>query len=88
MRYFIKSCLLMSKTKRSLYMRVREHKTDKTSVIAQHQNSKNHKFDFKNIYMVDQQSRWAKRKVSESISMCLQIPTINLKENTKKILIM
>ena len=62
-----------------------EHQKDKTSVIAQHQNTENHNFDFKNIHIVDQESKWVKRKVSESINIHLHAPTINLKEDTNNV---
>ena len=66
--------IYIGKTKRSLYMR-----------ISEHQNTENHNFDFKNIYIVDQESKWVKRTVSESINIHLHEPTINLKEDTNNV---
>ena len=45
--------LCIRKTKRSLFMRIEEHKKDEKSVIATYCNSNNHSFDFKKVYIID-----------------------------------
>ena len=53
------------------YMRLDEHKRDKTSVIATHCNSNSHTFNFSEPQVLDEEAAWGKRKVSESLHIQL-----------------
>ena len=79
------NCVYIGETKRSLFMRINEHKRDKTSVIATHCNDNNHSFDFKKLYIIDEERGWTKRKISESINIHMHNPTLNVKEDTNNL---
>lgn len=83
-------CVYIGETKRSLYMRIKEHqyyvkKNKKTSVLATHSNKCNHTFNFENVEVIDEEPNWHMRITSEMLHIHLQDAPLNCKEDTENL---
>ena len=63
------SATYIGETKRSLRTRINEHKTNKNkeSVVSLHRIENKHEFDWDNTFVLDMESNYKKRLVSEMI---------------------
>ena len=77
--------MYIGETKRPLFMRIDEHNKGKTAVLTTHSNTLHYTFNFKKPEVIDEETNWGKRKVSESMQIQLHHPTINLKEDTNNL---
>jgi hypothetical protein len=73
-----------------LNTRINEHmantkKEDNKFVINNHMRQFKHSFDFDNVKILDTESCWKKRLISEMINIKLQDNAINIKEDTQKL---
>lgn len=80
----------VGESKRTLGTRVKEHianmkKENKKFVINEHTKNCKHKFDFENTRILDRESNWRKRLISEMVNIKLQDNSINIKEDTQKL---
>lgn len=81
----------VGETKRQLQIRISEHKNNinrisqTNNVITEHRINENHDFEWKNIEILDKEVILQKRLTSEMIHIYLQINSINIKEDTKKL---
>jgi len=79
----------VGQTKRQLKTRLREHKNNlkldqsKHSVISEHITKYNHSFDWENTKIMDSESRYFKRIISEMIHIKEQKVSLNLNSDTE-----
>jgi hypothetical protein len=79
----------IGQTKRQLRTRIREHRQDivkKTgvpSVVSIHRIENNHDFDWNNIEILDIETSYSKRLISEMIQIKRHILTINKQSDTE-----
>jgi len=78
----------VGQTKRQLKTRLKEHRNNikldqsKHSVISEHITKYNHSFDWENTKIIDYESRYYKRIISEMIHIKEQKVSLNLKSDT------
>ena len=80
----------IGETKRKLSTRIKEHeqnlrKLDKQYVINEHSHLHGHTFNFKDTKILDLESNWHKRILSEMLHINLQDKPINKKEDTQNL---
>lgn len=79
----------MGETKRQLHCRIKEHVTNTKKegnyVINEHMTEHKHTFDFDNAQILDKESIWRKRLISEMVHIKLQDNAINVKEDTQQL---
>ena len=77
----------IGETKSALKKRIREHhnKNNKDSVVAQHMTSLKHHFDWSNVKIIDRESNYYKRKISEMIYIKNTKNNINRTDDTKNL---
>jgi len=79
----------VGQTKRQLKTRLKEHKNNikldqsKHSVISEHIIKHNHSFDWENTRIMDHESRYFKRIISEMIHIKEQKVSLNLNSDTE-----
>lgn len=79
----------VGQTKRQLKTRVREHRLDinkksgSPSVISEHRLSENHDFDWDNVQILDKESSFKKRSISEMLHIKKQVSGLNKQGDTE-----
>jgi len=79
----------VGQSKRQLKTRIKEHRAninldpDKHSVVSNHVINHNHSFDWQHVTILDRESNYHKRLVSEMIHIKEQINSINLMKDTE-----
>ena len=78
------SARYVGESKRSLEIRIDEHKdyVNKNTVIVYHIKELSHMFDCDNVRILDNESNWSKRRVSEMLFINSHNNSLNRKENT------
>ena len=78
------SASYVGESKRSLEIHIDEHKdyVKKNTVIANHIKELSRMFDWDNVKILDNESNWSKRRVSEMLFINSHNNTVNRKENT------
>ena len=78
------SSCYVGESKRSLETRLDEHKdyVNKRTVVSNHINEMSHMFDWDNITILDSESNWHKRRISEMLYIHSFNNTLNRKEDT------
>ena len=79
----------VGQTKRHLSTRIKEHannfklESSRHSVVTEHMLKNNHVFDWNNVKILDSESRYQKRLISEMIHIKEQVNGINLQKDTE-----
>ena len=78
------SSCYVGESKRSLETRLDEHKdyVNKSTVVSNHIKEMSHMFDWDNITILDNESNWHKRRISEMLYINSFNNTLNRKEDT------
>lgn len=89
---YCKNCpaVYVGETKRKLGQRVCEHvrdvRTKKDTVVSEHCSVSSHDMEWDNVTILDRESDWKPRLISEMLHIHLQkSPTLNRKEDTQKL---
>ena len=84
-KFTCKNCpaAYIGETKRTLKKRINEHRNNKNedSVVNMHQNSFNHQFDWEGAVILDNESNYKKRLMSEMMHIKCHNNNINKKED-------
>ena len=68
----------IGKTERILYYRLKEHKSQKTSAICQHQLTTGHTIDFDNVQILDRADSDRKLQLKEVLHIDKRKPSLNV----------
>ncbi len=73
----------IGKTERILFYRLKEHKTQKSSALCQHQQSTGHKIDFENVQILDRADSDRKLQLKELLHIDKRKPSLNVQLNSQ-----
>ena len=73
----------IGKTERLLFHRIKEHKTQKTSSIYQHQLSTGHTIDYDNVQILDRADSDRKLQLKEVMHIDKRKPSLNIQLNSQ-----